>query len=121
MSKFTEMAKANVNGCPLMVDRTKIGTDEIIKFYPDGITLTEFDILSVDDNYYPVILFAEDQTKFFFGGAVLSKIIASWMKDYAGDVKAASDDLKASGGVKIRMKRSKTKNNRDVVLIDVLD
>ncbi len=90
----------------IMSTRTRIKFDEIIDKYPDGITITAFDLF--DDKKagrYPVIAFAEDDTKFAMGGGkMFADIISSWYDQY-GDGETASDALKAQGGVKMRFSR----------------
>lgn len=121
-NKFTKSAKEALGGSPVMQDRTKISTEEIIAKYPNGITVTEFDFIAkADGEGYPVFAFAEDPTRYFNGGSLANKVAARWVSMYDGDVYAASTDLKNSGGVKIKLEMRKTKTGRTITGFDPID
>lgn len=126
-SKFYDIAKEQTVFSPVMEGREKTTTQEIIEKHPDGVTLVEFDIVSLyderskQDKPVPVFAIKEDDTVAFFGGVVLCKMAQAWAAAYAGDVAAASAELKATGGVKVKLTNAKTKNHQDVVSVEVLD
>ena len=120
-NRFTKIAEKATSLSPLMNGREKIDIDEIISYYPYGITITEFDIITTGVDTFPVFLFEEDNTKFGFGGIVLHQIIDSWVQEFEGDIEATSKALKADGGVKMKFKKSRTKTGNNVTLIEILD
>lgn len=119
-NKFSSIAKKATSLSPLMNGREKIGVDELIAKYPNGITLTEFDIITTGVDTFPVFLFAEDDTKFSFGGTVLHNIIEAWVTDMGGDIEATSKELKSEGGVKMKFEKSRTKTGNNVTLVEIL-
>ena len=120
MSKFKTIAKEHIEGSFVTVGREKVEMDDIIKVFPDGVTVTQFDFLSGDDGDFAVCAFKEDEKAFFFGGKILTDMCKAWLEGYES-TKDASADLTAEGGVKLRFKRSKTKANRDVTLVEVVE
>lgn len=104
----------------LMNGRDKIKTEDIIKKYPEGITLTEFDLITIEDGTFPVFLFAENDKECFFGGCILTKIATGWVKACDGDVEAASNNLKSCGGIKVQFEVSRTNKNKNITLVKVL-
>ena len=125
MSKFSDIAKKATTLSPLMEGRTKISTDDIIVAYPNGVTLTEFDIVpgisqNGEPNSYPVFLFKEDPTKFYCGGTVLGNIAASWVEGTGGDIDGASAELKATGGVAVKLVKGKTRRGNSVTSVQIL-
>lgn len=127
MNKFAEIAKRETSLSRVMEGREKMSVKDVIKKWPDGFTVTEFDFLTTfdskkqEDVTYPVIAIKEDPKICFFGGAIIDKILKSWVAAYDGDIQAASDDLKADGGVKIRMYESRTKNGNNLMAVEVIE
>lgn len=124
-SKFHDIAKEQTVFSPVMEGREKTTTQEVIDKYPNGVTLTEFDIVILPDKSgeekpVPVFAIKEDPGVAFFGGVVLSKMAQAWATAYEGDIATASAELKASGGVKVKLTNSKTKSHNDVVSVEVL-
>lgn len=58
----------------LMEGREKIKTEDIIKKYPNGVTLTEFDLVTIDDSTFPVFAFAENDKECFLEVMCLQKL-----------------------------------------------
>lgn len=125
-NKFVNIAKEQTVFSPVFENREKTTTQDIIDKYPDGVTLVEFDIVSMyderskQDKPVPVFAIKEDDGVAFFGGVVLCKMAQAWAAAYDGDIAAASSELKATGGVKVKLTNSKTKNHQDVVSVEVL-
>lgn len=101
MGKFRELGRAFANSSEVTLDREKIDIDVVAARYPDGITITNFDIFrsmtpEKDDNGVPieverrfaVISFAEDDTVYFNSRTKLSNMIKMWVSEYG-----YSDDL----------------------------
>lgn len=117
---FRQTAISETSLSPLMDGRERISMDGLINQYPDGVTVTEFDLLNGGQGEYAVCTFAEDSKKFFFGGAILTKIVLKWIAGFDGDAEMASHTLKDNGGVKMRFKHGRTKKGQQLTLVDVL-
>lgn len=122
---FATLAKRATTLSTIMEGRDKLNTDEVIKKYPDGITITEFDIVTTPDqngnpSTYPIIAFAEDNTKFIYGGKAIMDMVTMWLANFEGDVETTSNALKAAGGVKVKMTSAKTKQGRNFTRVDVI-
>lgn len=120
MSNFKAIAKEHTEGSFVTVGREKVDIDDIINAYPDGVTVMEFDFLTGKNGEFAVCAFKEDEKACFFGGKILTDMCKAWADGYE-TAKDASADLTAEGGVKLRFKRSKTKDNRDVTLVEVVE
>lgn len=120
MSKFAMKAKELTVGSFVTVGKEKVEIDEVMRIFPNGVTVTSFDFLTGSDGDFAVCGFAEDESVFFFGGKILTGMCKAWAEGYAS-TKEASADLASEGGVKLRFKRSKTKANRDVTLVEVVE
>ena len=118
---FTNIAAKATRLSDLMVGRDKITTEELIANYPDGFTINEFDVITVDADTFPVFTIKEDKYKFAFGGAVLSNIIDEWVKQFDGSISDTSEALKQAGGVRIKFIKSRTKSGNQVTLVEVMD
>lgn len=122
---FAAMAQKAVANSQVREGRERISTEEIISHYPDGVTITEFDMLSkrngVELTTFPTFAFAEDDTKYFNGGTSLKKIVDEWLQHFEGDIDACNAALKAAGGCKIRLLPSiRTGNGNNFVPVEVL-
>ena len=104
----------------LTVNREKTETDDIIKKYPDGITITGFDFVTTAKDRYPVIVFAEDDTKFFFGGYLFTKLFDYWIEKSDGTVEEVSNYLKEIGGLRLRLFKTRTKAGNSLTNFEVL-
>lgn len=118
---FAKSARKATTLSPLMENREKMPTEEIINKYPDGITVTCFDIIGTGENAYPVFIFEEEPDKFAFGGYVFKQIVDAWVNQFEGAIDDCANSLKASGGVKMIFKTSTTKNKRTVTTIEIPD
>ena len=122
---FTKLAKKATTLSYIMEGREKIKTSDVISLYPDGITITEFDMVTTPDNNgvastYPVLAFMEDDSKFIYGGKAVKDMCTMWLANFDGDVEATSQALKAAGGVKIKMSSQRTKNGNNFTRVDVI-
>lgn len=116
MKNFRDLARKATTLSELMENREKIQTGELIKSFPDGITLNAVDVIKTSDKKYPVFTFLEDSSKFYCGGIVLSKIVDTWLKEYDGDLcplDSLNHDLAECGGVKVKLKETKTRDGKN--------
>jgi len=118
---FTTIAHKATSLSELMEGRDKIGVDDVMAQYPEGITIIGFDIITSNLNNYPIIIFAEDKTKYMNGGTILGNICEEWAKAYEGDIDAASKALNAVGGVHVKFSKSRTKSGNNITLVDIID
>lgn len=115
MKNFRNLARKATTLSELMVNREKIKTVDVIKNFPDGITLNSVDVIKTSDAEYPVFTFVEDSTKFYCGGIVLSKIVDTWVNEYNGDLRKLNHDLAECGGVKVKLTETKTRDGKNNV------
>ena len=120
MFDFRKAALDSTMLSTLQTDREKISTEELIATYPDGITVNAFDFATVQNKTFAVVTFNEDDTKYYNGGTVLTKMCVAWASGFAGDPEAASTALAKAGGVKLKFAEAKTKNGNNVTTITVV-
>lgn len=99
---FKKAASKAVANSFVREGREHITIDELAEQYPNGVTITEFDMLSSKDGAFPTFAFAEDINKFFNGNTSLKNIVDVWLAEFEGDVEECSNQLRAAGGVKIK-------------------
>lgn len=120
MKDFKKAAtSATSNSSFIMEGREKISNDLLIATYPDGITITGADLITGDNGQYAVCSFAENDKQFINGGKMLTDIVKEWLDGYTS-AEDMSADLKASGGVKIKLEKTKTKAGRDFVSVTIV-
>ena len=117
---FRSLATAATTLSPLMNDRIKLSTDEIISQYPEGITLTEFDSITIKDTQYYVACFAEDDKAYVNCGQVLSKVFDKFVEAFDGDITGASSTLKEQGGLKVKLNKSRTHSGNNITTVSVI-
>nr|DAP68131.1 MAG TPA: hypothetical protein [Caudoviricetes sp.] len=113
MKNFRDLARKATTLSELMENRVKIQTADVIKNFPDGITINAVDIIKTSDVIYPVFTFAEDSNKFYCGGIVLSEIVDTWLHEYNEDLGLLNHDLAESGGVKVKLTEDKTRDGKN--------
>lgn len=113
MKNFRDLARKATTLSELMENREKIQTSEVIKNFPNGITINAVDVIKTSDAEYPVFTFLEDTNRFYCGGIVLSKIVDEWVEEYKGDLGMLNHDLAESGGVKVKLKEAKTRDGKN--------
>lgn len=119
-TNFREIAKKATELSELMNGREKIETGELIKKFPDGVTITAVDMIQTAEATYPVILIKEDDSIFYTGGIVLKKIVDQWLMAFNGDSEKCSEELTKDGGVMVKLEETKTKKNQNVTKVTVL-
>lgn len=119
MYNFIAKAKEAVSGSPLMVNRTKITTEELHNKYPDGVTLGDFDVIVINGESVPVFVTLEEPDAYFYGGTALINIVNEWLTDYDGDVAKCSEDFRNSDGLHIQFEYKKTRTGKNFVNVIV--
>lgn len=126
MSIFRKIAIETTTLSDLMTERTKKQIDDLIKDYPEGFTITDFDIteLKGEDGVEKVGVFtiAEDESIFCFAGLVLTNMFKSWISLYEGDKEITREAYAdAKDFITVKAYKKKVNNsNRTVTAITVL-
>lgn len=102
---------------PELDGREKVTAEELMKLHPQGVTITGFGWWKQGE-LIPVI-FAEEPA-YMWAGKALKDIITEWMRGWDSDYEC-SQALAAEGGVKVKFRRGKTKQGREMVYVDVID
>ena len=120
MGRFTEMAKSKVSGSFITKGREKIDTPDLIRMYPNGITINGVDFLKYGTGgEFSAFTFEEDDEIFFFGGQILTEIATDWFSGYES-VEDLNNDL-TKEPVKVKLSTKKSKNGREYTAVEVLD
>lgn len=119
MKDFKKTALDSVSGSFIYKDREKIEKDLLMATYPDGVTIVGADLVSGDNGIYAVAIFAENPKQYFNGGKAVTDIVKEWADGYE-DCEAMSADLQASGGVKVKFTKTKTKSGHDFTAVSVI-
>lgn len=103
---------------PLMENREKLDTDNIVK---QDLTIVAVDWVQQNSGVeYPCIIFKEYPDGYYCGGIILKKIVAEWVGSFSGNIDGLNAELENSGGVKIRLTNGKTKTNNNLVKVEIL-
>ena len=122
---FATMAQKATANSVIREGRERISTEEIIAQYPNGITITGFDMLTkrngAELQTFPTFSFAEDDSKYYNGGSSLLKIANEWLLHFEGDIEACNAALKAAGVCKIKICTPiRTGNGNNFVPVEVI-
>ena len=120
MFDFRKTALESTLLSKLQNDREKISTHDLIQQFPDGITVNAFDFATIDGKVFAVVTFNEDDSLYYNGGTVLSKMCVAWAAGFGGDPDSASVALAKAGGVKLKFAEEKTKGGNNVTTITVV-
>lgn len=118
MKDFKALAK-NTKTDGLFKDRQRHKLEDMLKMYPNGFTVIEFRKLTGPNGPFWLFGYKEDPTSCFGGSSVLDKIAEAWTE--GGDVVAASDELKAAGGVKMKLKAVTSGAGRSYYDVEIVD
>ena len=119
MSKLSDIAKKTVGGGGLTGGLEKIKLDEVIKAYPDGVSVTGAELINASGSTFPVFTFVENTAQYFSGGKALREMVEAWIEEYDGDLSTVNDDLKAEP-VRIKMKKVTTKGGKTFTTVTIL-
>lgn len=111
----------------LMNGRDKMDTEELIKKYPDGVTIDFIDNVNMqqEDGEENVWIFVteEQPNKFTFAGFVLAKIFNNILSEFEGDyaemIETYNSALKEDK-LRVKLERAKTKSKREITKVTVM-
>lgn len=111
----------------LMNGRDKMDTEELIKNYPNGVTIDFIDNVNMqqEDGEENVWIFVteEQPNKFTFAGFVLAKIFNNILDEFEGDyaemIETYNSALKEDK-LRVKLERAKTKSKREITKVMVL-
>ena len=122
---FRESATKSVVDSALRNGREKAMLDVLAKAYPNGLTVIAGDLTHAIDKdgnpkEYCLIVFAEELDKYVNGGSAFTKIVRGWLAEFDGDVDKMNEELKASGGVKVKVDSKRLDNGNNYTVVTVL-
>ena len=124
---FKKVASDAVASSFIMSGRTEMKNDAVIMGFPNGVTITGFDIIPVTNDKgerseMPVYTIAENDKVFCKGGAAHTKIFHAWLAEAAegATCESVSAELKAAGGVKVKNSKVPLKNGRTFTNVEIL-
>lgn len=118
MGKLNELAKKASGVSAITEGKTKLSTEEVIKRYPNEVTIKAVDMFGTGDDRYAVINIAEDDKVYFFGGKAITGMVDEWITT-CGTIDVVNMQL-SDEPVKIRLTKGKTKNGRDFTSFEVI-
>lgn len=124
---FKKIAIDTTTMSEIMNGRDKMDTEELIKKYPEGVTIDFIDNVNMqqEDGEENVWIFVteEQPNKFTFAGFVLAKIfnniLAEFEGDYAEMIETYNSALKEDK-LRVKLERAKTKAKREITKVTVL-
>lgn len=124
---FKKIALDATTMSDLMNGRDKMDTEELIKKYPDGVTIDFIDNvnMSQEDGEENVWIFVteEQPNKFTFAGFVLAKIFNNILAEFEGDYDAMIEEYNSAlkeDKLRVKLERAKTKAKREITKVTVL-
>lgn len=124
---FKKIALDATTMSELINGRDKMDTEELIKKYPDGVTIDFIDNVNMqqEDGEENVWIFVteEQPNKFTFAGFVLAKIFNNILSEFEGDyaemIETYNSALKEDK-LRVKLERAKTKAKREITKVTVL-
>ena len=124
---FKKIALDATTMSELMNGRDKMDTEELIKKYPEGVTIDFIDNVNMqqEDGEENVWIFVteEQPNKFTFAGFVLAKIFNNILDEFEGDyaemIETYNSALKEDK-LRVKLERAKTKSKREITKVTVL-
>lgn len=135
---FNSLAREHDVRYEICRDREKINTQDIIYKFPKGITIDEVEVIEVNDTQKVInpetaeiqesnvrkkiwaYHFVEAPDRFAFAGTVLTGYL-NYFVQKTGSVDVVREKFKKGATFSIRLYMGKTKANKDVVSVEVLD
>lgn len=94
----------------LMVEKDKIDTEEIIDTYPDGITIDEIDVCTIDSEEVYIYTFRENKNVFAFAGHILKNLFKAWIE--CNNSIEEVNELLSKEKMRLKLERGKTKDGK---------
>lgn len=124
---FKKIALDATTMSKIMNGRDKMDTEELIKKYPNGVTIDFIDNVNMqqEDGEENVWIFVteEQPNKFTFAGFVLAKIFNNILDEFEGDyaemIETYNSALKEDK-LRVKLERAKTKSKREITKVTVL-
>lgn len=124
---FKKIALDATTMSEIMNGRDKMDTEELIKKYPEGVTIDFIDNVNMqqEDGEENVWIFVteEQPNKFTFAGFVLAKIFNNILTEFEGDyaemIETYNSALKEEK-LRVKLERAKTKAKREITKVTVL-
>lgn len=125
---FKKIALDATTMSELMNGRDKMDTEELIKKYPDGVTIDFIDNVNMsqengDAENVWIFVTEEQPDKFTFAGFVLAKIFNNILSEFEGDyaemIETYNSALKEDK-LRVKLERAKTKTKREITKVTVL-
>jgi hypothetical protein len=124
---FKKIALDATTMSELMNGRDKMDTEDLIKKYPNGVTIDFIDNVNMqqEDGEENVWIFVteEQPNKFTFAGFVLAKIFNNILDEFEGDyaemIETYNSALKEDK-LRVKLERAKTKSKREITKVTVL-
>lgn len=124
---FKKIALDATTMSELMNGRDKMDTEELIKKYPNSVTIDFIDNVNMqqEDGEENVWIFVteEQPNKFTFAGFVLAKIFNNILDQFEGDyaemIETYNSALKEDK-LRVKLERAKTKSKREITKVTVL-
>jgi hypothetical protein len=124
---FRKIALDATTMSELMNGRDKMDTEELIKKYPNGVTIDFIDNVNMqqEDGEENVWIFVTDEQpdNFTFAGFVLAKIFNDILSKFEGDYDAMIEEYNSSlkkDKLRVKLERAKTKTKREITKVKVL-
>ena len=94
----------------------------------DGVyNLLDFDIVTLNGidpktgrPKVPYAIFAISDTEFINGGEILTKVAKAFVDNMGGDIEAAREAFRNSGGMKVKLKKGLTASGNNITKVEVL-
>lgn len=124
---FKKIALDATTMSELMNGRDKMDTEELIKKYPNGVTIDFIDNVNMqqeegEENVW-IFVTEEQPNKFTFAGFVLTKIFNNILDEFEGDyaemIETYNSALKEDK-LRVKLERAKTKSKREITKVTVL-
>ena len=110
-NKIRAAMQTALGGNAVTGGREPVKLDEVIRVFPEGISINGMGQLTYHDVPYYVYSFVEDPDKYFSGGGDLVKLGDALMDAYGGDLDEINKDLEESPE-RMKIYKIKTKTGR---------
>lgn len=124
---FKSLASDAVASSFVMSGRQEMKNDAVIAGFPNGVTVTAFDIVPVtrDDGgvgEMAVYQIAENDAVYCKGGSAHVKIFKAWLDaaPEGSNAETVSAELKAAGGVKMKLHKQPLHGGKTYTVIDII-